>query len=61
MRTWAGQDRSGLAAALATRADAALAALSPAQRTIARRIFLRLVQLGEGRQDTRHPQAVSAL
>jgi energy-coupling factor transporter ATP-binding protein EcfA2 len=56
-----GQERSGLAAALATRADATLAALSPAQRTIARRIFLRLVQLGEGRQDTRQPQAVRAL
>ena len=56
-----GQGRSGLAAALATRADAALAALSPAQQTIARRIFLRLVQLGEGRQDTRRPQPVEAL
>jgi energy-coupling factor transporter ATP-binding protein EcfA2 len=56
-----GPDRSGLAAALATRADATLAALTSAQRTIARRIFLRLVQLGEGRQDTRRPQAVSAL
>ena len=47
--------------ALATRADAALASLSPAQRAIARRIFVRLVQLGEGRQDTRRPQPVSAL
>ena len=56
-----GQGRSGLAAALATRADAALAALSPTQQAIARRIFLRLVQLGEGRQDTRRPQAVAAL
>ena len=56
-----GGDRSGLAAALATRADAALAALSPTQRMIARRIFLRLVQLGEGRQDTRRQQAVGAL
>ena len=56
-----GEDRSGLAAALATRADAALAALSPAQRMIARRIFVRLVQLGEGRQDTRRQQAMSAL
>lgn len=56
-----GQGRSGLAAALATRADAALATMSPAQRTIARRILVRLVQLGEGRQDTRRPQAVSAL
>ncbi len=56
-----GQRRSGLAAALATRADAALARLSPAQRTIARRIFVRLVQLGEGRQDTRRPQPAGAL
>lgn len=56
-----GQDRSGLAAALATRADAALASLSAVQRAIARRILLRLVQLGEGRQDTRRPQAVVAL
>lgn len=56
-----GQDRSGLAAALATRADAALASLSATQQAIAQRIFLRLVQLGEGRQDTRRPQAVKAL
>jgi len=56
-----GQDRSGLAAALATRADAALGSLTAAQRAIARRIFVRLVQLGEGRQDTRRPQPVGAL
>jgi energy-coupling factor transporter ATP-binding protein EcfA2 len=56
-----GQGRSGLAAALATRADAALASLSAAQRAIARRILLRLIQLGEGRQDTRRPQAAEAL
>jgi hypothetical protein len=56
-----GENRSGLAAALATRADAALAALSPTQRLIARRIFVRLVQLGEGRQDTRRQQAVRTL
>jgi WD40 repeat protein len=53
--------RSGLAVALATRADAALAALSPAQRLIARRIFLRQVQLGNGRDDTRRQQPVAAL
>jgi WD40 repeat protein/energy-coupling factor transporter ATP-binding protein EcfA2 len=53
--------RSGLAVALATRADAALAMLSPAQRLIARRIFLRLVQLGEGRDDTRRQQPVATL
>jgi hypothetical protein len=56
-----GQGRSGLAAALATRANATIAALSPAQQIIARRIFVRLVQLGEGRQDTRRQQAVGAL
>jgi Sulfatase-modifying factor enzyme 1/TIR domain len=56
-----GNGQSGLAAALATRADAVLAALSPAQRKIAERIFLRLVQLGEGRQDTRRRQSATAL
>jgi len=56
-----GEERSALAAALATRADAACAALSPAQQQIARRIFVRLVQFGEGRPDTRRPQAVDAL
>ena len=53
-----GDGRSGLAAALATRADAALADLLPAQQEIAQRIFVRLVQLGEGRQDTRRQQPV---
>lgn len=52
---------SGLAVALATRADAVLAQLSGLQRAIARRIFLRLVQFGEGRADTRRQQLVSAL
>jgi hypothetical protein len=56
-----GEERSGLAAALATRADAAVSSLSRAQRPIARRIFVRLVRLGEGRQDTRRAQPVSAL
>jgi len=56
-----GPGGSGLAVALAVRADATLASLSPAQQAIARRIFVRLVQLGEGRQDTRRPQAVGAL
>ena len=56
-----GDGRSGLAAALATRADAALADLLPVQQEIAQRILLRLVQLGEGRQDTRRQQPVSAL
>ena len=56
-----GEGRSALAAALATRADAACAALPPAQQQIARRILVRLVQFGEGRPDTRRPQAVDAL
>ena len=56
-----GEGRSGLAAALATRADAALSSLPRAQRPIARRIFVRLVRLGEGRQDTRRAQPAGAL
>jgi len=53
--------RSGLTVAMATKADATLAELSPAQKLIARRIFLRLVQFGEGRTDTRRQQRVSEL
>jgi hypothetical protein len=53
--------RSGLAVALATRADTTLAALPPAEQTLARRIFLRLVQFGEGRPDTRRQQTEAEL
>ena len=53
--------RTGLQVAMARRADAALAELSPEQQAIARRIFLRLVQFGEGRADTRRQQPVAAL
>jgi WD40 repeat protein len=56
-----GADRSGLVAAMATRADASLAVLAAEQQTIARRIFRRLVQFGEGRADTRRPRPVRAL
>jgi formylglycine-generating enzyme required for sulfatase activity len=52
---------SGMAVALATWADASLAALSPAEQAVARRVFLRMVHLGEGRDDTRRQQPVSAL
>ena len=52
---------SGLAVAIAMKADATLAALAPAEQVIARRIFLRLIQFGEGRADTRRQQALSAL
>lgn len=53
--------QSGLAIALANKADATLAVLTPDQQNIARRIFLRLVQFGEGRPDTRRQQTVTAL
>ncbi len=56
-----GDGRSGLAVAVATKADATLAELSSEQQSIARRIFLRLVQFGEGRADTRRRQPLSAL
>jgi len=54
-------EHTGLQVAMAHRADAALAALMPEQQAVARRIFLRLVQFGEGRADTRRQQPVSAL
>jgi WD40 repeat protein len=53
--------RSGLAVAIATRAEATLASLEPQQQTIAKRILLRLVQFGEGRTDTRRQQPLDAL
>jgi WD40 repeat protein len=49
-------ERSGLAVALARRADAILRRFSAAQTDIARRILLRLVSFGEGRSDTRRQQ-----
>lgn len=52
---------SGLAVALATKADAALDELSGVQQKIALRIFLRLIQFGEGRADTRRQQTIAAL
>ena len=57
-----GGERTGLQVAMARRAEAALAALStPEQQAIARRIFLRLVQFGEGRADTRRQQPIAEL
>ncbi|CAO5155031.1 hypothetical protein FAIPA1_180047 [Frankia sp. AiPs1] len=58
----AGRDGlSAVATALATWADASLAGLSADQQAVARRIFLRLVHLGDGRDDTRRRQSVDAL
>ena len=53
--------RKGLAVAMATKADATQSELSTDQQSIARRIFLRLIQFGEGRADTRRQQPVEAL
>jgi WD40 repeat protein len=52
---------TGLQIAMASWADAVLGDLSPGRQAIARRVFLRLVQFGEGRADTRRQQPVSAL
>ena len=43
----------GVRGALATRADALYAALEPDAQRVAQQIFLRLVQSGEGTEDTR--------
>ncbi len=56
-----GRDRTGLAVALARRADATLHALSDRQEGVARRILLRLISFGEGRADTRRQQPRSKL
>ncbi len=53
--------RTGLQVALADHADAALGGLSTERQALARRIFLRLVQFGEGRPDTRRQQTVKSL
>jgi WD40 repeat protein/energy-coupling factor transporter ATP-binding protein EcfA2 len=50
---------TGLQVAMANRADATLADLE--DQAIARRLFLRLIQFGEGRPDTRRQQSVVAL
>ena len=60
-RAYGAPPLTGLQVAMARRADAALAALIPTQQALARRIFLRLVQFGEGRADTRRQQPVAAL
>lgn len=53
--------QSGLSVAIATKADAVLAHLTTEQQRIARRIFLRLIQFGEGRPDTRRQQPIDKL
>jgi WD40 repeat protein len=53
--------RTGFQVAIARQADAAMADLPEGRRAVARRILLRLVQFGEGRDDVRRQQPVSAL
>lgn len=53
--------KSGMAVALSMKADATILSLPAGQRDVARRIFLRLIQFGEGRPDTRRQQALSTL
>jgi WD40 repeat protein len=51
------QPRTGLQVAIARRADVALANLGTEEKkVVARRVFLRLIQFGEGRPDTRRQQ-----
>jgi hypothetical protein len=47
------RDLGGVRGALAKKADTLLTTLSPPQQSIARRVFLRLTQPGEGTEDTR--------
>ncbi len=55
------EERSGLAGAMTDKAEVTLDELSPVQQAIARRIFLRLIQFGEGRADTRRQRPVTDL
>lgn len=52
---------TGLQVAMARHADVAFNDLDERRQNIARRIFLRLVQFGEGRADTRRQQSVEDL
>lgn len=61
LSTKANGSRTGLQVAMALLADNALAQLREEQQRIARRIFLRIIQFGEGRPDTRRQQPISAL
>ncbi|MDM8564312.1 TIR domain-containing protein [Candidatus Halobeggiatoa sp. HSG11] len=51
----------GLPAAIALYADGVLVGLDRSQMVIAKRVFLRLIQFGEGRPDTRRQQLYSNL
>jgi hypothetical protein len=55
------RDIGGVAGAIAKRAETEFGKLVPEQQAIARRILLRLVQLGEGTEDTRRRARLSEL
>jgi WD40 repeat protein len=54
-------DQTGIATALARRANAALDRLSPTRRDVARRVFLSLIAFGDGRTHTRKRQLIASL
>lgn len=54
-------DAGGIRGAIAKTAEAIYQALPPESQTIARRIFLKLVELGEGTQDTRRRAQLAEL
>jgi WD40 repeat protein len=54
-------ETGGVSGAIVQTADSAFNGLSPEQQTIARRIFLRLTELGEGTQETRRRATLSEL
>lgn len=60
-RSYGEPPRTGLQVALARHADATMAVLGDADRLVARRILLRLVQLLDGREDVRRQQRRSDL
>lgn len=55
------EEVTGLQAAIAMHAEAVFTKLDDSQQRIAQRIFIRLVQFGEGRSHTRRQQPVSRL
>lgn len=59
----AGENKNvtGLQVAIAYHADAVYHGLAGEQQVIARRMFLRLIQFGDGRSDARRQQSVAAL
>lgn len=58
---YGGHEPTGLQTAMARRADVALGALAPAERMVAQRVMVRLVQFGQGRGDVRRRQPLPAL